>query len=89
LLGKKTVMRTSITTSQIRTSGLVAILALIGASSVSSYAADPVTGGYISGAAGLNIILQEPITQVGPFTTDNLNVGTDVGGAAILIRSSS
>jgi OOP family OmpA-OmpF porin len=48
----------------------------------------PVTGLYIGGAAGVNIMQDEPINSVNvggtTVTTNNTNIQTDVGAAAIL-----
>jgi OOP family OmpA-OmpF porin len=44
----------------------------------------PATGLYIGGAAGVNIMQDEPINSVGNVTLNNTSVQTDVGAAAIL-----
>jgi len=71
--------------------GMVAGLALAGVSGNPSLAAEPITGWYISGVAGLNFTQELPITQLGPFATNtqtanpnNLNVSTNVGGVGVL-----
>jgi OmpA-OmpF porin, OOP family len=74
---------------QIRKSGLIAVLAIVGGSSVPSRAAEPTMGWYISGAAGLNFMQQEPIRSVRGITTNNtnnnnLNIKFDVGGLGVL-----
>jgi OOP family OmpA-OmpF porin len=82
-------MGTRIKMSHLRTGGVAAIVALIGMSSTASRAAEPATGWYISGAAGLNFMQQEPIKSIGNVTTNNtnnnnLNVQFDVGGMGVL-----
>jgi OOP family OmpA-OmpF porin len=77
-------MTVSIKTRQISSSGLVAILALIGASSVSANAQEPATGFYVGAASGLNIMQQERITAVRGLNTNNLNVQADIGGVGVL-----
>jgi OOP family OmpA-OmpF porin len=82
-------MGMSIKMSYIRMGGVGAICALIGASSTASRAAEPAMGWYISGAAGLNFMQQEPIKSIGNVTTNNtanndLNVKFNVGGVGIL-----
>jgi len=77
-------MRTSVKMSHIGISGVVAVLALIGASSVAANAAEPVSGFYIGAAAGGNYMQDEPITGVKGFSPSNLNLTTDVGGVGVL-----
>jgi OmpA-OmpF porin, OOP family len=62
---------------------------VIGASSVPAHAADPAMGWYISGAAGLNFMQQEPIRSIGNVTTNatannDLNLKFNVGGLGVL-----
>jgi OOP family OmpA-OmpF porin len=77
--------------SHVRMGGMVAGLAWAGVSGNPSLAAEPITGWYISGVAGLNFTQELPITQLGPFATNtqtanpnNLNVSTNVGGVGVL-----
>src|ERR1700710_2091453 len=75
--------------SPTRMGGAGAVCALIAATSTPSRAADPAMGWYISGAAGLNFMQQEPIRSIGNVTTNttgnnNLNVKFDVGGMGVL-----
>ncbi len=73
----------------VRTGDLVAVLVLAGASSVALAAqAQPVTGLYIAGGAGVNIMLDEPIkSRTSGGVTTNINNGnlqTNVGAAGVL-----
>jgi len=77
-------MGNSIKTKVIRTSGLVAFLALIGAAPLPVAAAEPATGFYIGAGAGGNFMQDEPITGVHGFSPNNLNLTTDVGGVGVL-----
>ena len=77
-------MRMSVKMSQSRITGAVAVLALIGASSVAASAAEPISGFYIGAAAGGNYMQDEPITGVKGFNPSNLNLTTDVGGVGVL-----
>jgi OOP family OmpA-OmpF porin len=77
-------MRTSIKTRCIRTSGVVAFLALIGAAHQPAAAAEPVSGFYIGAGAGGNYIQDEPISSVQGFTTTRSNLATDIGGVGVL-----
>jgi OOP family OmpA-OmpF porin len=68
---------------------VIAVCVLIAASSTPSRAAEPTMGWYISGAAGLNFMQQEPIRSIGGVTTNNtgnnnLNIKFDVGGMGAL-----
>jgi OOP family OmpA-OmpF porin len=88
-MGKIASMTMGIKTRRIQTSGLIAVLAVIGASSGRADAAEPAMGWYISGVAGLNFMQQEPIKSIGTVTTNNtnnnnLNVQFDVGGVGVL-----
>ncbi len=72
-----------------RTGDLVAMLVLVGASSVAWAAqAQPVTGLYIGGGGGLNIMLDEPIKSVTvggqTYNTNNANLDTKVGAVGVL-----
>jgi OOP family OmpA-OmpF porin len=82
-------MGISIKMSPIRKGSVGAVCALIAATSTPSRAAEPAMGWYISGAAGLNFMQQEPIKSIGGVTTNNtnnnnLNVKFNVGGLGIL-----
>jgi opacity protein-like surface antigen len=77
--------------STIRTSGKVAIFALTalsGASLVSHAQAQsngqPLSGFYVGGAAGVNIMQEVPVTSIGNYSTSNINLQTDAGAAAVL-----
>jgi hypothetical protein len=65
-------MGQSTSASYIRIGGSLAVLALIEGSSLPAGAAEPLSGWYISGVAGLNITQEEAIKNVGPVTTNNL-----------------
>jgi OmpA-OmpF porin, OOP family len=70
--------------SYIRIAGAIAVLALIESSSLPAGAAEPLSGWYISGVAGPNIMQEEAITNVGRGTTNNLNAQFDVGSMGVL-----
>jgi OOP family OmpA-OmpF porin len=64
--------------------GWVAALALMGAAGVSANAAEPATGWYISGVAGLNFTQDEAIKRIGPTSFNNVNLENNVGGVTVL-----
>jgi outer membrane protein OmpA-like peptidoglycan-associated protein len=46
--------------------------------------AQPVTGLYIGGGAGVNIMQDEPVTSVGGLSVTGVNLQTNIGAAAVL-----
>jgi OOP family OmpA-OmpF porin len=77
-------MRMSTNLGHTQIGGAAAIFALVGGAALPVAAAEPVTGWYISGAAGLNFMQQEAIQKVGSLPTNNLNAQFDVGGMGVL-----
>ena len=77
-------MRTGRNSRHIQIGGAAAIFALLGVSSLPAAAAEPVTGWYISGTAGLNFMQQEAVQKVGAVPVNNLNVQFNVGGMGVL-----